>query len=248
MQVPVDRPANRNIRTYLAYIKAQEAYRLPRGAAVRLVRRLSSPRLRDAARLYGTNLLAPITSRRARAIIAARTDLRLHLGSGTNRLPGWVNVDLLGMGSDLAWDLRRRLPFPDASAQAAFLEHVIEHFTLADALALLEECHRVLRPGGTIRVGVPDLGRYIHSYTGDRELIEQARPNRPTSLLAVAEVTQFHGHRSAYDAETLVMLLEGAGFVDVDSRGFRESKTLEPVPDLEERRLETLYAEGTKAS
>ena len=46
--------------------------------------------------------------------------------------------------------------------------------------------------------------------------------------------------------ETLVMLLEGAGFVDVDSRGFRESETLEPVPDLEERRLETLYAEGTK--
>jgi hypothetical protein len=68
------------------------------------------------------------------------------------------------------------------------------------------------------------------------------RPNRPTSLLAVAEVAQFHGNRSAYDAETLVMLLEGAGFVDVDSRGFRESKTLEPVPDLEEWRLETLYA------
>jgi predicted SAM-dependent methyltransferase len=166
---------------------------------------------------YGTTLLAPITSRRARAIAAGRTDLRLHLGSGANRLPGQVNIDLLGMGSDLAWDLRRRLPFPDACAQAAWLEHVIQEFPLADALALLEECHRVLRPGGTIRVGVPDLGRYIRSYTGDRELIEQVHPNRPTSLLAVAEVAQFHGNRSAYDAETLVMLLEGAGFVDVDS-------------------------------
>ena len=248
MQVPVDGPTNSNIRTYLAYIKAQQGHGLPRGPAARLARRLSSPGLRDAAKVYGTIVLAPITSRRARAITAGRTDLRLHLGSGANRLPGWVNVDLLGMGSDLAWDLRRRLPFPDASAQAAFLEHVIEHFTLADALVLLEECHRILRPGGTIRVGVPDLGRYIRSYTGDRELIEQARPNRPTSLLAVAEVTQFHGNRSAYDAETLVMLLGEAGFVDVDSRGFRESETLEPVPDLEERRLETLYAEGTKPS
>jgi len=248
MAVPADRPTNRDIRAYLAYIKDQEGKGLPRGPAARLVRQVSSPGLRDAAKLYGTTLLAPITSRRARAIAAGRTDLLLHLGSGANRLPGWVNIDLLGMGSDLAWDLRRRLPFPDACTQAAWLEHVIQEFTLADALALLEECHRVLRPGGTIRVGVPDLGRYIHSYTGDRELIEQARPNRPTSLLAVAEVTQFHGNRSAYDAQTLVMLLEGAGFVDVDSRGFRESKTLEPVPDLEERRLETLYAEGTKPS
>jgi hypothetical protein len=92
-----------------------------------------------------------------------------------------------------------------------------------------------------------DLGG-VGDRPGHRPIIEQVRPNRPTSLLAVAEVTQFHGNRSAYDAETLVMLLEGAGFVDVDWRGFRESKTLEPVPDLEERRLETLYAEGTKPS
>jgi predicted SAM-dependent methyltransferase len=246
MPVPVDGPTSRDIRTYLAYIQEQQGHGLPRGSAARVLRRLTPPGLRDAAKLYGTTLLAPIMGRRARAIAQDQTDLRLHLGSGANRLPGWVNVDLLGMGSDLAWDLRRRLPFPDASARAAFVEHVIEHFILADALALLEECHRVLAPGGTIRVGVPDLERYIRSYVGDRELIEQARPNRPTSLLAVAEVAQFHGHRSAYDAETLVRLLEEAGFIDVDVRGFRESKTLEPVPDLEERRLETVYAEGTK--
>jgi predicted SAM-dependent methyltransferase len=248
MSVPVQGPTSRDIRAYVAYVKEQQGHGLPRGPAARLLRRLTSPGLRDAAKLYGTTLIAPIMGRRARAIAQGQTDLRLHLGSGANRLPGWVNVDLLGMGSDLAWDLRRRLPFPDASAQAAFLEHVIEHFALADALDLLEECHRVLGPGGTIRVGVPDLERYIRGYVGDREFIEQARPNRPTSLLAVAEVTQFHGHRSAYDAETLVMLLEEAGFIDVDVRSFRESKTLEPVPDLEERRLETLYAEGAKPS
>jgi predicted SAM-dependent methyltransferase len=246
MQSPVHGPSSRDIRAYVAFLRDEQSRGLPRGTAARLLRRLSSPGLRDAAKLYGTTLLAPITGRRARAIAAGRTDLRLHLGSGANRLPGWVNVDLLGMGSDLAWDLRRQLPFPDASAQAVFLEHVIEHFTLADALTLLEDCHRVLGPGGTIRVGVPDLQRYIRSYTGDRELIEQTRPNRPTSLLAIAEVTQFHGHRSAYDAETLVLLLEEAGFVDVDECGFRESKTLDPVPDLQDRRLETVYAEGTK--
>jgi predicted SAM-dependent methyltransferase len=239
-------PRSRDIVTYVAYLEDEESRGLPRGAAARLLRRLSSPGLRNAAKMYGTALLAPVTNRRARAIAAGNTDLRLHLGSGANRLAEWVNIDLLGMGSDLAWDLRRRLPFPDGSARAVFLEHVIEHFTLAGALAMLKDCHRVLTPSGTIRVGVPDLGRYIHSYAGDRELIERARPNRPTPLLAVAEVTQFHGHRSAYDAETLILLLEEVGFIDVDVCGFGESKALDPVPDLEERRLETVYAEGTR--
>jgi SAM-dependent methyltransferase len=161
--MPVARsgPRSRDIRTYVAYLKDEQSRGLPRGPAVRLLRQLSSPGLRDAAKLYGTTLLAPIMGRRAHAIAASRNDLRLHLGSGVNRLPGWVNVDLIGMGSDLAWDLRRRLPFADASAWAVFLEHVIEHFTLADAFALLEDCHRVLGPGGTIRVGVPDLGRVL---------------------------------------------------------------------------------------
>jgi hypothetical protein len=134
-----------------------------RGTAARLLRRVSPPGLCDAAKLYGSTLLAPITGRRARAIAARRTDLRLHLGSGPDRLSEWVNIDLVGMSSDLAWDLRRRLPFPDGSARAAFLEHVIEHFALADALAVLKDCHRVLAAGGTIRVGVPDFGRYVRT-------------------------------------------------------------------------------------
>jgi hypothetical protein len=90
-------------------------------------------------------------------------DLRLHLGSGPNGLPEWVNIDLVGMSSDLAWDLRSRLPFPDGSARAGFLEHVIEHFALADALAVLKDCHRVLAAGGTTHVGVPDFGRHVRT-------------------------------------------------------------------------------------
>jgi predicted SAM-dependent methyltransferase len=239
-------PASRNIGAYVAYLENERGRGLPRGAAARLLRRVSTPGLRDAARLRATALLAPIIIRRARAI-DGHDDVRLHLGSGSNYLPGWVNIDLLGTGSDLPWDLRRRLPFPAGSAQAVFMEHVIEHFTLSGALELLKDCHRMLAVGGVVRVGVPDLGRYIRSYTGDRELIERARPNRPTPLLAVAEVAQFHGHLSAYDDETLVMLLEAAGFVDVGVRAFGVSKALDTVPDLEERRLESIYAEGTRA-
>jgi predicted SAM-dependent methyltransferase len=240
-----DRPESRDIHAYLAFLEAEGTHGLERGPAVRLLRRVTSPALRDAAKVRGTGLLAPIARRRARTIAAGRTDLLLHLGCGTNKLPGWVNIDLLGYAADIPWNLLRALPFPTGCARAAFLEHVIEHFTLADSLTLLEECRRVLRPGGVIRIGVPDLGRYMRSYAGDRALIDQARPDRPTPLLAVAEVAQSHGHQSAYDAETLILLLREAGFRDVAIRGFRESTALDPVPDMEARRIETVYAEGT---
>ena len=228
------------------YLEAREAARtrgLARGPAAAAVRRVTTFELRQAAKTKGTLLLAPVERRRAERLLGTGDPLLLHLGSGTHRLDGWVNVDLLGMPADVRWNVTRPLPFPDGSATAVFLEHVAEHFPLAAALELLEEARRVLGPGGILRVGVPDFGRYLASYAGDRTFLESERPGRPTPLLAVAEVALAHGHRSVWDAETLELALAEAGFVDVRRREFGDSD-LDPAPDRPERRAETVYAEG----
>ena len=228
------------------YLEAREAARvrgLARGRAVAAVRRVTTFELRQAAKVKGTSLLAPVERRRAERLLAGDGPLRLHLGSGTHRLEGWVNVDLLGMPADLRWNVTRPLPCPDGAATAVFLEHVLEHFPLAAGLDLLEECRRVLASGGVVRAGVPDFGRYITSYAGDRAFLESERPGRPTPLLAVAEVALGHGHRSVWDAETLELALTETGFADVRRRDFGDSD-LELAPDRPERRGETVYAEG----
>jgi hypothetical protein len=94
-------------------------------------------------------------------------------------------------------------------------------------------------------LGVPDFGRYMQSYAGDRKFIEGLRPRRPTPLLAVAEVALRHGHRSVWDAETLEQALTDAGFVDVRRRAFGDSE-LEPPPDTPYREPETVYAEARR--
>jgi predicted SAM-dependent methyltransferase len=233
------------LRRYLQEREASRTRGLERGRAVQLLRRVSPFELRQAAKMRGTVLLAPIERRKARRLLADPAPLRLHLGAGTHRPPGWVNVDVLGMSPDLHWDLRRRLPFPDGSAEAVFLEHVLEHYPLAAGLDLLEECHRVLAPGGIVRVGVPDFGRYLESYAGDGAFVERLRPGRPTRLVAVGEVALGHGHRSVWDAETLELVLTEAGFSDVRRRGFGDS-ALDPAPDNPEREPESVYAEGTR--
>jgi predicted SAM-dependent methyltransferase len=230
------------IRRYLEQREGAKTRGLERGTTARVARRVSSFELRQSAKVQATKALAPLERRRAKELGQARP-LRLHLGSGGHELDGWVNVDLVGMGSDLRWDLTTRLPFDDASADAVFLEHVLEHFPLATVLDMLAEARRVLVPGGILRAGVPDFGRYAESYAGDRAFLEAERPGRPTPMLALQEVVYSHGHRSAWDGQTLELALTESGLVDVKRRGFGDSD-LEPAPDNPIREAETVYAEG----
>jgi predicted SAM-dependent methyltransferase len=94
----------------------------------------------------------------------------LNLGCGERIHPDWVNLDLHPMTSGVQeWDLKEDLPFAEASFDVVYHSHVLEHFSKADGQRLLERCRRVLRPGGTIRVVVPDLERIVQLYLGSLE-------------------------------------------------------------------------------
>jgi predicted SAM-dependent methyltransferase len=94
----------------------------------------------------------------------------LNLGCGERIHPDWVNLDLQPSAPGVQqWDLNEDLPFPEASFDVVYHSHVLEHFSKADGLQLLERCRRVLRPGGTLRVAVPDLERIVHLYVSSIE-------------------------------------------------------------------------------
>lgn len=148
---------------------------------------------------------------------------RFHLGSGDLRFPGWINLDLR-----YGHDLRRGLPhWTDASVDAVYSCHFLEHVTHEEGEALLAEVHRVLRPGGTARIAVPDLERFARAYVdGDEEFArtyferycppgEEAAPRRYAGLGAVGALLAIvHGweHRAMYDETVLRLAFERAGF------------------------------------
>jgi FkbM family methyltransferase len=211
----------------------------------RIVRAVVPSESRPVLRRLLTRAVTP-RSRRNAVSLARRIPLRLNLGSAKSHLPGWVNVDLIGDGADLAWDLARPLPFDESTVDAIFHEHVLEHFELPVAVALLRESHRLLAPGGVLRIGVPDAGAYLHAYCDpESSFLDTTRPDRPTPMLAVQEVFFDSGHRSAYDFQTLALLLVASGFHSVERRLFGES-LLEPCPDGQHRRQETLYVEARR--
>jgi hypothetical protein len=210
-----------------------------------LLRPFMSAAVRLRAKQAATLAVVPLAKRRAQqqAADAAATSLKLHLGSGGNNLPGWVNIDLVGARADVVWDLRRPLPFAHRVASAVFLEHVLEHMTVAEGMAVLHHALDVLVPGGVIRVGVPDAGLYARSYAGGDGAIDELRPGRPTRMLALGEVFQEHGHVSAWDGETLALVVDAVGFTGAEVMPGGTSR-ITPAPDSPERIPETVYVEA----
>jgi predicted SAM-dependent methyltransferase len=225
---------------FLTWAEALGQPRPPERSGVKgVAARAVPPRWRPRARVAATAALRPFSSVRARRL-RGRDPLRLHVGCGTIYKDGWVNVDLAGTRVDLAWNLARPLPFDDGSVDAIFHEHLLEHLTYAQGIELHRRCLRVLKPGGILRIGVPDAGMVLQGYA-------MAPPGDagpwPTPLARVASLTYDSGHRSMYDAETLELSCISAGFVRVTAHRFGEGD-LQPSPDSSERGDHTLYVEA----
>lgn len=191
-----------------------------------------------------------------------RQELLVNLGAGTEGQAGWVNVDAFRFpGINCLLDVRRGLPFADGSVRGIFCEHFLEHVDYEhEAPRLLRECHRALRPGGVLRLVVPDAEKYLRGYCSEGwdELV-RVRPLRPgptdayyghryaTKMELVNFVfRQVCDHKYAYDAETLMNLLRRCGFARVEQQQFGRSWMPEICLDQPMRASESLYVEAVK--
>jgi SAM-dependent methyltransferase len=197
------------------------------------------------------------------------SDLLVNVGCGPRGLDGWVNIDCVpAAGVTCVRDCRTALPLPSGSARGIFTEHFLEHLDYyEEAPKFLQECRRLLRPGGTLRVIVPDGAKYLDAYcSGDLEAMRPISPFMkwdrtcnavPLSIVREVvpfrtrmEVVNFHfrqagEHRFSYDFETLSRLLEECGFESVVEMPFRKSELPELAIDAEVRAAESLVVEAT---
>lgn len=89
----------------------------------------------------------------------------LNLGCGSRYHPDWINIDIAPHDQEvIQHDLSRGIPLPDSSCDVVYHSAVLEHLRRSGASLLLSECYRVLKPGGIVRVGVPDLERICQLY------------------------------------------------------------------------------------
>ena len=107
-----------------------------------------------------------IRENRASELRSVEASLRmLNVGCGMQFHSDWVNVDLIANHEGvIAHDLNDGLPFKTASFDVVYHSHVLEHVDPSSGHALVMECLRVLKPGGVLRIVVPDLERIVELY------------------------------------------------------------------------------------
>jgi predicted SAM-dependent methyltransferase len=222
----------------------------------------------EVALELGFSLRRVLYSRTTRLRLARLEDCRVNIGCGDRPTPGWVNIELKATAQTYFWDCRRGLPFRDNTVAAIYCEHVFEHFhPETEARLFLCDCLRSLRPGGVLRIVVPDAGAYLYAFTQSWERLAALTPLERTHEGWREKRMNYHGltnvystkmqlvnevfrqgsqHKYAYDDETLLLVLREAGFSDATRQSFGVSLEKDMAPDSEARRAESLYVEAVK--
>jgi predicted SAM-dependent methyltransferase len=188
------------------------------------------------------------TSNNHAATVLKPAQSRLHLGCGTNVIPGWTNVDLGGGGFEVEkWDLTKPLPIGSDSVDFIFNEHFIEHITREEALSLLLECNRVIKKGGVHRISTPNLEKLVNEYQ-NRRTTEWSNvnwiPGTPCQLMN--EGMRSWGHQFVYDVAEFHALMNSAGFANIVHVRWRQSEYSE-LRDIECRPFhDEIIVEATK--
>lgn len=165
--------------------------------------------------LFAANSIAVLPNEwlwRARFRARRPDRLHVHLGCGEIYIPGMINCDSnLRRKVDLWLDLRHPLPFPDASVLVLYTSHTLEHLFPEEALRLLQEIRRVLRPDGVARVAVPDLD-YAFKIARGEAASTWPRKFDDHAAQAVNYLFCDGQHRYAYNAAVLESFARRAGF------------------------------------
>jgi SAM-dependent methyltransferase len=141
----------------------------------------------------------------------------------------------------IRWNLARGIPFEDASFDLVYHSHFLEHLDRLVAVRHLRECQRVLKPGGILRIVVPDLEAIVRKYCETMEepdahehaikqlfdqmvRTESTGPNeqkpwvrRVERLLRGNPYSTGENHRWMYDRHTLGRVLTELGFEEVST-------------------------------
>ena len=160
--------------------------------------------------------------------------VKINLGSGHYKLDGWVNVDIdLDSNPDVGANLSGGLPFKEGVASLMHTEDFIDQLALENAAGFLKECHRILAPGGVLRVLTPDMQQLAHLYLNEPEKLKtmwNTFVGVPSRLGTAGEIfnkgMRFAGHTFLYDEETFKALAADCGF-DAQKVAYQQSEIAE---------------------
>jgi predicted SAM-dependent methyltransferase len=175
---------------------------------------------------------------------------RLNWGCGGHTLPGWINSDNKESPDiNLSCDIHEGLPLETDSIDYVVSIHALPEVPYDKLIPVLTELKRVLKPGGVLRLVLPDLIKGIRAYErGDRDYF--LVPDEDARSLGAKLITQiiWYGYcRTLFTFEFIQEMLTKAGYVNVVECAYQQTKSAHPeIIQLDNRERESLFVEATK--
>lgn len=175
---------------------------------------------------------------------------RLNWGCGSHPQPGWINSDRKSApGIDISCDIRAGLPIPDATIDYAVSIHALPEVPYPDLPPVLAELRRVLKPGGVLRLGLPNLENAFEAYRrGERDyFLIPDEEMRTLGGKMIAQLIWYGYSRTLFVPEFVEELLRRAQFSAIHHVSI--GTTAGPFPDiveLDDRPRESFFVEAVR--
>jgi predicted SAM-dependent methyltransferase len=204
--------------------------------------------------------------------LESKGEKKLQIGCGNNELENWLNTDLNVKPNRVAYlDASNQFPLPDETFDYIFSEHIFEHLHFKQGLNMLQECFRILKPGGRIRLATPDMDFLIALHDDPQNTIHQEymawsinkfipdisesfNENEYLPSFVINNFFRDWGHEVIYNYESLELTFKKARFVNISRKEVGKSdipefdkleKHGEIIPEAFNE-LETMVVEAIK--
>jgi predicted SAM-dependent methyltransferase len=178
--------------------------------------------------------------------------VKLHLGCGPRHIPGFCHIDIIKHPHvDVVAAVDDLFMIQNGSVDLIYACHILEHFNRNSRLRVLREWHRVLKPGGILRIAVPDFEMCARLYLEGKATLSQIH-----GPVVGGQTYLYNFHYAIYDFETLKGVLGECGFQDARRYDWRLtehasvddfSQAYLPHMDKENGTLISLNVEATKS-
>jgi predicted SAM-dependent methyltransferase len=180
--------------------------------------------------------------------------MKLHLGCGWRDFgDDWVHID----GGDykhLDQQDITKLDYGDNTVELIYASHVLEYFDRDEVMLVLKEWNRVLKPGGVLRLAVPNFETMVRIYL-DKDYDLEYFLGPLYGKMPMDNITIYH--RTTYDFNSLSKVLISCGFTDVNRYDWRDydihvknddhsQAYMDPKGDKENGTLISLNVEAVK--
>jgi predicted SAM-dependent methyltransferase len=136
----------------------------------------------------------------------------LHIGCGDVHSPEFINIDARKMPHVhiVTEDIFNLGQFPNSSVDFIYMSHLLEHVRRKDQRKVLDEMFRVLKPGGVLRLGVPDFDLLLEMYIATGRNTRAIEP-----ILMGGQDYEYNYHYVIFNQASITELLKEVGFREV---------------------------------